>query len=48
MLRKVEETDVPARTYLGALGMTTGLTAYAGMLDLRRVLGGNGGFDRIA
>ena len=32
MLRKVEETDVPARTYLGALGMTTGLTAYAGML----------------
>ena len=32
MLRKVEEKDVPARTYLGALGMTTGLTAYAGML----------------
>ena len=32
MLRKIEETDVPARTYLGALGMTTGLTAYAGML----------------
>jgi NADPH-dependent curcumin reductase CurA len=31
-LRKVEEKDVPARTYLGALGMTTGLTAYAGML----------------
>ena len=32
MLRKVEESDVPARTYLGALGMTTGLTAYAGMI----------------
>ncbi len=32
VLRKVEEKDVPARTYLGALGMTTGLTAYAGML----------------
>ncbi len=32
MLRKVEENEVPARTYLGALGMTTGLTAYAGMI----------------
>ncbi len=32
MLRKLDESDVPARTYLGALGMTTGLTAYAGML----------------
>lgn len=32
MLRKVDESEVPARTYLGALGMTTGLTAYAGMI----------------
>ncbi len=37
MLRKVEEQDVPARTYLGALGMTTGLTAYAGMLICGRI-----------
>jgi len=37
MLRKVEEKDVPARTYLGALGMTTGLTAYAGMLICGKV-----------
>lgn len=32
MLRKLDESEVPARTYLGALGMTTGLTAYAGMI----------------
>ena len=37
MLRKVEEKDVPARTYLGALGMTTGLTAYAGMLTCGKI-----------
>lgn len=33
MLRRLDESeDVPARAYLGALGMTTGLTAYAGMI----------------
>jgi NADPH-dependent curcumin reductase CurA len=33
MLRKLDESeDIPARSYLGAMGMTTGLTAYAGML----------------
>lgn len=33
MLRKLDESEaIPARSYLGALGMTTGLTAYAGML----------------
>lgn len=37
MLRKLDETDVPARTYLGALGMTTGLTAYAGMICCGKV-----------
>ena len=37
MLRKLEESDVPARTWLGALGMTTGLTAYAGMLICGKV-----------
>lgn len=40
MLRKVEESEVPARTYLGALGMTTGLTAYAGMISVGKVQAG--------
>lgn len=31
-LRKLDNDTLPARTYLGLLGMTTGLTAYAGML----------------
>ena len=30
--RKLEDTRLPARTYLGLLGLTTGLTAYAGMI----------------
>ena len=37
MLRKLDESSVPARTYLGALGMTTGLTAYAGMICVGKV-----------
>jgi len=37
MLRKLDESSVPARTYLGALGMTTGLTAYAGMVCVGKV-----------
>ena len=37
MLRKLDESNVPARTYLGALGMTTGLTAYAGMICVAQV-----------
>lgn len=37
MLRKLDESSVPARTYLGALGMTTGLTAYAGMMCVGKV-----------
>lgn len=41
ILRKLDESDVPARTYLGALGMTTGLTAYAGMLDRGQVKEGD-------
>ena len=40
MLRKVDESEVPARTYLGALGMTTGLTAYAGMISVGKVQAG--------
>jgi len=37
ILRKLDESSVPARTYLGALGMTTGLTAYAGMICVGKV-----------
>jgi len=37
ILRKLDESIVPARTYLGALGMTTGLTAYAGMICVGKV-----------
>ncbi len=41
MLRKLDESEVPARTYLGALGMTTGLTAYAGMISCGEVKEGD-------
>ena len=30
--RKLDESSLPSRTYLGLLGITTGLTAYAGMI----------------
>jgi NADPH-dependent curcumin reductase CurA len=41
MLREVDESEVPARTYLGAMGMTTGLTAYAGMICCGKVAEGD-------
>jgi len=41
MLRKLDESAVPARAYLGALGMTTGLTAYAGMICVGGVKAGD-------
>lgn len=41
MLRKLDESEVPARTYLGAMGMTTGLTAYAGMICCGKVQPGD-------
>ena len=41
MLRKLDESEVPARTWLGALGMTTGLTAYAGMICCGKVQKGD-------
>lgn len=41
MLRKLDESSVPARAYLGALGMTTGLTAYAGMICVGDVKAGD-------
>lgn len=31
-MRKLDESILPAKTYLGAMGLTTGLTAYAGMI----------------
>ena len=37
MYRKLDDSDTPARTYLGALGMTTGLTAYTGMINVGEV-----------
>ncbi|MEM7100199.1 MAG: NADP-dependent oxidoreductase [Pseudomonadota bacterium] len=37
MFRKLQEDAAPARAYLGALGMTTGLTAYAGMISVGEV-----------
>ncbi|MEM7218257.1 MAG: NADP-dependent oxidoreductase [Pseudomonadota bacterium] len=41
MYRKLEPEGVPARAYLGALGMTTGLTAYAGMIEVGEVKEGD-------
>ncbi len=41
LFRKLEREDTPARSYLGALGMTTGLTAYAGMLNVGEVAQGD-------
>ncbi len=41
ILRKLDESAVPARAYLGALGMTTGLTAYAGMICVGEVKAGD-------
>jgi NADPH-dependent curcumin reductase CurA len=40
-LRKLDATDVPPRAYLGALGLTTGLTAWAGMVRVGEVHEGN-------
>ncbi len=40
-LRKLDVTRVPAITYLGALGLTTGLTAYFGVLEVGAVKPGD-------
>lgn len=37
MLQKLEDSQLPARCYLGVLGLTTGMTAYAGMLKVAKV-----------
>lgn len=40
-LRRLDQPDIPARSYLGALGMTTGLTAHAGMIEVGGVRAGD-------
>lgn len=41
MLRKIDVSRVPATAWLGALGLTTGLTAYVGMTRVARVKAGD-------
>ncbi|HEY5644417.1 MAG TPA: NADP-dependent oxidoreductase [Pseudomonadales bacterium] len=41
MLQKIDASRVPPATYLGALGMTTGLTAYFGLLEVAGVKAGD-------
>jgi NADPH-dependent curcumin reductase CurA len=40
-LRRLDTSAVPATAYLGALGLTTGLTAYFGVLEVGRVQPGD-------
>ena len=40
-LRKLDVSTVPATAYLGALGMTTGLTAYFGVIEVGAVTKGD-------
>lgn len=40
-LRRIDTTNVPASAYLGALGLTTGLTAYFGVLEVGAVRQGD-------
>jgi len=40
-LRKLDTTIAPANAWLGALGLTTGLTAYFGVVDVGRVRAGD-------
>lgn len=41
MLRKVDDTLVPAQAYLGALGLTTGLTAHIGLVAVGEIQAGD-------
>ena len=41
MFRKIDASQVPARAYLGALGLTTGLTSYVGMVTVGEVAEGD-------
>ena len=40
-MKKIDTTIAPASAYLGALGLTTGLTAYFGIVDVGRVKAGD-------
>ena len=40
-MKKIDTSIAPASAYLGALGLTTGLTAYFGMVDVGRVQAGD-------
>ena len=40
-LRKLDVTSLPPTAYLGALGLTTGMTAYFGMVDVAAVAKGD-------
>jgi NADPH-dependent curcumin reductase CurA len=41
LLQKIDVSRVPPSTYLGAMGMTTGLTAYFGLLEVAGVNAGD-------
>jgi len=41
MLRKVDDSQVPAQAYLGALGLTTGLTAHIGLIAVGEMQAGD-------
>ncbi len=41
MFRKLDTSQVPAQTYVGVLGLTTGLTAYVGMVTVGEVSAGD-------
>lgn len=41
LVRKLQDSQIPARKYLGTLGMTTGLTAYVGMITVGGVQEGD-------
>ena len=41
MLQKIDEDELPARAHLGVLGVTTGLTAYAGIVRVGEVQAGD-------
>jgi NADPH-dependent curcumin reductase CurA len=40
-MKKIDTTVAPASAYLGALGLTTGLTAYFGIVDVGQVKAGD-------
>ncbi len=41
LLQKLDDSELPTRYHLGVLGMTTGMTAYVGMLKVARASAGD-------